>query len=63
MIRWIDITEESLLDPSERKILFRDTEVTEGDHRLRKVQLWTVQPNTNIIGEAKWAFIVERKQP
>ena len=31
-------------------------------YRLRRVYLWTVQPGTNIIGEAQSAFIVEKKE-
>jgi hypothetical protein len=31
-------------------------------YRFKKVTLWTVQPGTNILGEAQDAFVVERKQ-
>jgi hypothetical protein len=61
---WVDVTSECLVHCMNR-ILHPPAKVTVegcGPYRLRKVQLWTVQPCTNILGEAQWAFMVEQKQ-
>ena len=62
---WVDVTEEceaKTFHAYSDGLYHKGRAIDPINYRLRKVQLWTVQPSTNILGEARWAFIVEKKQ-
>lgn len=62
---WVDVTAECELRVSmlgKQQIFHKETCIDGAfGYRFSKVQLWTVQPNTNILGESQDAFILERR--
>ena len=67
--RWVDVSEDVTFNAS-GALIPDDHPVIPGvaiglgaDYRIRKVQLWSVQSHTNILGEALWAFQIDHEEP